>query len=91
MGKPHDVMKEGWNHRIQGTATDIQNQALIAIDRRWPNEAVLAYQSHDSGTISFPIGVTWWPEIRPSCGTPSSWAPIFLATSGSTFLAGPTA
>jgi DNA polymerase-1 len=64
MGTHKDVRKEGWNHRIQGTATEILNQAIIAIDQAWPDDAVLAWQSHDSATVAFPLAVEWWPRIR---------------------------
>lgn len=64
MGGKHDVQKEGWNHEIQGTVADIMNRALKEIDARWPEDAVLAYQSHDSGTFAFPVEVEWWPQIK---------------------------
>lgn len=64
MGEREDVMKQAWSHRISGAVSDIMNETLAAIDAHWP-ESCLAYQSHDSGKIGFPLDVEWWPAIEP--------------------------
>ena len=48
--------KEGWSHRISGTVSDYQNQAIIALTQDFP-ECHLVLNSHDGCTLAFPESV----------------------------------
>lgn len=76
-GLQEDVEKQGLNHMIQGAVADIMNLTLIAIFARWP-ESWLAYQSHDSGKIAFPVGSNPWPDIKNMVEMPYEIAGITM-------------
>lgn len=48
--------KEGWSHRISGTVSDYQNQAIIALTQDFP-ECHLVLNTHDGCAFAFPESV----------------------------------
>lgn len=53
-GKTWDKSKEGWNHMIQGSVTDMVNTALIEIHEARPDYRLI-YPSHDAAKNRVPI------------------------------------
>ena len=53
-GKQWDKSKEGWNHMIQGSVTDMVNTALIEIHQANPSWRLI-YPSHDAAKHRVPL------------------------------------
>lgn len=64
LGKPATKAKEGLNHRVQGTVSDMMNIILRDILDAYP-QAVLKWNEHDGATIGFPRNIEPLSTIQP--------------------------
>jgi len=64
LGKKEDKAKEGLNHKVQGTVSDMMNLILKDILIAYP-QACLKWNEHDGATIGFPRNIDPLSTIQP--------------------------